>query len=566
MIELASSHGQPVIASIRRRRESGSVLVYALAMMLAVALVVMMVFNTGQLTSEKIKLHNTADAVAFSISTVEARSLNYMSYTNRAIVANHASMAQMISFVSVMRMADSSVGNISLFADMLTPVMVFIPGLNVAWTAFGRAMNVVKGVTTALTAVLKAVSLAIVEVTYGLEQAIFASQIAMAASTIESLPETYVTVLKANDATAHFSALNQTVALAAAASEAGAFVKPYKRPTRKVKDEETEKYERFTKLAEELRDEFTKRRAIFPPLDIIKDFIPFQIDGGTELTQFADGHYGWTAMDTLGFKVPIIGALLPKIPIGGSAIQLGSNETITFKTVEQRLWAALGTGSKDEEKYLAMYGGQRWKPAVKAWWPSPVDVVPEKEKIDGALVHNAETVEATLLPLPPNFKGVEVIGGNIELPRYYFDVRTSSQLYADNYEDKNGKGYSVQRSDLDLVDVLDGPIRVDRITKGGWNLFDPNSDIGPSILIPLSKPMNSVRTTSTIGIGKERAALPESKELRVIGKGQVYFKAPLDRWPRKDLVVEHRSLFNPYWNARLVHPRLWERLLNTFVE
>ncbi len=57
-------------------------------------------FNTGQLTREKTKLVITSDAVAYSAGVMNARALNYTAYTNRALIANELSIAQMVSLSS----------------------------------------------------------------------------------------------------------------------------------------------------------------------------------------------------------------------------------------------------------------------------------------------------------------------------------------------------------------------------------------------------------------------------------------------------------------------------------
>ncbi len=58
------------------------------------------VFNTGQLSAEKTKLVNTADTVAYSAGVMHARALNFSAYTNRALLANETTVAQMVSIAS----------------------------------------------------------------------------------------------------------------------------------------------------------------------------------------------------------------------------------------------------------------------------------------------------------------------------------------------------------------------------------------------------------------------------------------------------------------------------------
>ncbi|MBI4998211.1 MAG: hypothetical protein HZC22_15235 [Rhodocyclales bacterium] len=57
-------------------------------------------FNAGQLSSEKTKLVNTADAVAYSVGVMDARTLNFLAYTNRAMLANTVAIAQLVSLSS----------------------------------------------------------------------------------------------------------------------------------------------------------------------------------------------------------------------------------------------------------------------------------------------------------------------------------------------------------------------------------------------------------------------------------------------------------------------------------
>ena len=57
-------------------------------------------YKSGKLTSNKMQLQNAADAAAFSMSTVEARDLNFAAYMNRAIVANEVAIGQFIGLAS----------------------------------------------------------------------------------------------------------------------------------------------------------------------------------------------------------------------------------------------------------------------------------------------------------------------------------------------------------------------------------------------------------------------------------------------------------------------------------
>ena len=69
-------------------RQHGQALVLGLFLVFATLAVLLLMFNTGRVVDEKMRLTNAADATAWSVATLEARALNYDAYTNRAIVAN----------------------------------------------------------------------------------------------------------------------------------------------------------------------------------------------------------------------------------------------------------------------------------------------------------------------------------------------------------------------------------------------------------------------------------------------------------------------------------------------
>ena len=71
-----------------RRSQRGAALIYGLFTLMGSAAALFFLFNTGQLVREKNQLVNTADAVAYSAGVLQAKSLNYLAYTNRSFVAN----------------------------------------------------------------------------------------------------------------------------------------------------------------------------------------------------------------------------------------------------------------------------------------------------------------------------------------------------------------------------------------------------------------------------------------------------------------------------------------------
>ena len=80
--------------------QCGQALIYGLFVLTIAFVAMFFLFNTAQLSSEKTKLVNTADAVAYSNGMLHARALNFAAYTNRALLANEVLIAQMVSVSS----------------------------------------------------------------------------------------------------------------------------------------------------------------------------------------------------------------------------------------------------------------------------------------------------------------------------------------------------------------------------------------------------------------------------------------------------------------------------------
>ncbi|MDZ7595822.1 MAG: pilus assembly protein TadG-related protein [Thiobacillus sp.] len=105
--------------------QRGQALPLALVLLVAVAATVFFMFNSGQLVQEKIRLTNTADAVAYSAGVYEARVLNYDAYTNRAIIANEIAIGQAVGLASWAKYAGTA-------ADNISPYMYLIPYVGAA--------------------------------------------------------------------------------------------------------------------------------------------------------------------------------------------------------------------------------------------------------------------------------------------------------------------------------------------------------------------------------------------------------------------------------------------------
>ena len=79
------------------KRQRGQIAPVALFGVLIASATLVMMYNTGQKVTEKSQVANAADAAAYSGAVWTARHLNFMAYTNRAMIANHAAVGHFVS-------------------------------------------------------------------------------------------------------------------------------------------------------------------------------------------------------------------------------------------------------------------------------------------------------------------------------------------------------------------------------------------------------------------------------------------------------------------------------------
>lgn len=168
------------------RKQQGQVLPVGLALVLFGMLGGFVLFNTGQVASDKMSLANTADAAAYSGSLWQARALNFQSYTNRAMVANQVSIGQAVTLQSWVAYGAIASENI---ATVLKPV----PVINVIAEGLQRGLDIVDRVVSPVTS-------AIVSVVDVVNRGLSMSQQAMFVSTFAATPDVVRSVVRENDA------------------------------------------------------------------------------------------------------------------------------------------------------------------------------------------------------------------------------------------------------------------------------------------------------------------------------------------------------------------------------
>lgn len=93
-------------------RQRGQIAPVALFGVLIASAALVLMYNTGQKVTEKSLVANAADAAAYSGAVWTARHLNFIAYTNRAMVANHAAVGHLVSYVSWIRYIHESIEHV----------------------------------------------------------------------------------------------------------------------------------------------------------------------------------------------------------------------------------------------------------------------------------------------------------------------------------------------------------------------------------------------------------------------------------------------------------------------
>lgn len=106
-------------------QQRGQILPLALAGVVLAAAIFVLLSNVGNRVTEKSVVVNAADAAAYSGAVWVARHLNFMAYTNRAMIANHVGVGHFVAYMSWIRYVED-------VTDNLEDIAQFIPFVNAA--------------------------------------------------------------------------------------------------------------------------------------------------------------------------------------------------------------------------------------------------------------------------------------------------------------------------------------------------------------------------------------------------------------------------------------------------
>lgn len=501
----------------------GQALVLALVTLTALALGVIVLFNTGQTVGKKIQLVNTADAAAYSAAVQQARALNMTAYMNRAMVANQVAMAQMVSWYSWTNYAISATDHMKKAIQVVAIVL----DITVVGAEFGAMLQEVVNVLSSAKSALEAGR--------SMERAVFDA----AATAIANLDAAYAkTARLINSPVGSADIVNlarQIVTLNAPnaripafglatlthdAYVAGTYVQHYSIPTQG----RSQGADRLVNVVMEARDPFSRERNGHFGFGIgggpfISAGLSLDKKGGTDLVDYRN----WVALDDLNLHVwhplcwsgrwikhPVTCHEYVPLAWGGAAAVDQIPDSFSGLASQDRGWADPYNGNAPEYANRGVYpayGGAMNNGSAGNYARS-----------DPA---NGNNDYAWIKPY--------VSLGTVGLPNYDDIVSNKATLpYL------NGKSAAANG-----VGAL---------------------DVGPTFSVLVEESMNTVRTSSHIpGIGGppdfEMPDTPVKGAMTALSTAQVYFSRPASLFSHLfDNRRETGNLFSPYWHARLTEP------------
>lgn len=504
-------------------RQRGQAMVFVSVTTVVVLLALLVMYSSGQLTTQRMKLQNTADAVAYSTALTQARDLNFTAYMNRAMIANQVAVAQIVSMTGWARgFNDTYSGSFSSIATTLANLST----LSALWTV---PANIYKSVGSGLKSVFDSVGPILVKVLDVVIDALRFSSLGYHYGMAVTMPQTIAEVMEANDPNASLTPLG-ILGAAAGVVQHLTFAKSYDPAAN------TDGDKRFGNVVDASSDLFYKNRTLpltFWPtpmlIDPIRLFTPgvgpllmFNFHSGGSINRTASGNSSqnlksWGSIDATGtfvifcitisiFGIPIpIPFPLPPLPAGAGA-------------------AGAGTYGSD----LLMPGsylGHRNSDNTGVDSAAAVD-------FGGAYI-NPYTV------IPYFIKAGEGPGTNMDSRaglRPYLDVKGNATNSTSNAANTNASNNNQN-------------------TKA------------PAFLIEVQRDSNSVSTSNSStfriggGTGGQLTLDDEAVggKVRAMAKAEAYFYRPSDLFARGDGKKEYGSLYSPYWQAHLLPNNLLEQ-------
>lgn len=521
VLAFAMLHDKPLTrmrSACARHCQTGQAQLLSLLIVSVMVLVMFGVYSVGQLTLAKVRLQNTADAAAYSVAQTQARDYNFAAYMNRAMVANQVSAAQMVGLTSWMRSwKDTYNGKFAKLPDVL--LRLGRSPLQYLWTApakvhkrlsntiGGRVDRVTKPVTKVLAVLIKGLALA--QKIYHYTTAFSIAQLVGMDNALVKTVSSYFDrdVDFSFDPSSNLVARNYPGASLSVLGQAGVIkgmaqwlgFTEFKVPVRPSGSTKAED-DRFAQVTVASLDPFSQKRG---SNRTYFDFTPLpSLIDFTRLIPYQSGAL----------------LLLPR--------RLGGTELKDNK----KTWAAADSGG-----LLGL--GFIWISILGIPIPIPVPLLPAPQGF-GAAQAGVAASKTQALSADNNFEkdSSDAFGG------IYQDFFTSP---AARISRNKGAGATIANklAFASYLDVKDE--EADNLSAPAW-------------LLEVQAPIDDV-PSSNDSTSRRYELQAKGDQLRAMAKAQAYFARPVER---DDGGAELGSLYNPYWQARLVPNSFLEKYLS----
>jgi Putative Flp pilus-assembly TadE/G-like len=283
--------------AVARSGQCGQAFVAVLALLAALSLAFVAVFDTGQLMVAKLRLASATDAAAYSTAVWDARTLNFSAAMNRAVIANEAALAQSVSLRSWSGYMNRTLSNIGALTRWLPYLNAATEVLRRFWQGFDRGLQPSLGAAEAIFSTA-------IPLLAGAQQIMLQSGELGAVSIMRE-------TLAANDPLAEITAGGQLLLMRGVAQARG-FTTEYSGARRS----------RQREVVLGSIDGFVRQRSVrLSPL-LIAPLVRFEKRGGTELLGFEQ----WRAVDTLSLHARsglLLGRWRERVPVGWGAAANG---------------------------------------------------------------------------------------------------------------------------------------------------------------------------------------------------------------------------------------------------
>jgi hypothetical protein len=288
------------------RRQRGHATMLTVIMFAAVGLAGVGMYNTGRLTTEKVRIQTVSDSAAYSVAAVVARDMNFKAYTNRAMVANQVAIAQLVGLASWSKMLRHAGQN---FNRVTTPLQA-IPYVGAVIRALGQ---IIEQTTRIFDQVVSQAMPILIAAEEAVLTAISAAQIAHHGVTVGLAQAALEDVVSGSDPSINTASVISNAAMWTSFFNAWGNKQELIRPPQRNRNTATtrrarERMEDFRVVTEQSRDGFSRRRTyswfevswLWPAQFRVRKF------GGSDLmpnpTSDREFNFNWTAMDVVGVE------------------------------------------------------------------------------------------------------------------------------------------------------------------------------------------------------------------------------------------------------------------------